>query len=1405
MEKRHYKDYFIVPANYTAAMTREAINETPETWLDFYPHEKYLNFLRTLFDESLSVWMTGNYGTGKSNAALVTQKLFMDDISRVNQWFERYHNVIANCNDLKKQLVAARESGILVVYDYNASGVGPTEEFLVRLEKGLLSALKEHGYSAPAKANLDLVIDRLRREGEHFFQTRDLMKSELRSLKSDIRSVEQLIVKLREEQLAGETPTHYFDDVQAVLHRDNIFLSVDVPTFRTWIESICKANSLSRIIYIFDEFSDFIDENSGMLKTFEDVTEAPAVNHFYLVPVTHKEMSAFYGEKSGNAQKAKDRFYFRNLQMPNDIAFQLAAHAMKPVEEEPYKTEWKNERDNLWNSIVTVVDKFNAPETSEAYVSRESFYNVLPIHPMAAFLLKFLAESARSNQRSIFEYLKGSANGHEFQEFVSSGGPSITNKQFLTIDYLWKYFVEREDLGQRQEIAAIRMEYGRIKAREFINYDDTQPEIRVLKTVMLFSLYSRFVSSNSNSPSDSNSHVRLRPTVENVELSFRGDGAVMDVKGILRDLAENKHCFSIINGNIDLYSTTVGNDDLEKEKEKLSGNFHKLLSDTCKTEIEDVTKRARSGFSSERFDIRVSDVGNVTLMNISPTTRDKYGIGLNKDNGSVCLWFVVAKDRADQLQIQEKQEAILRNLRGHRIVMFAFPEVTFCEKNVNLWDEYVTLRAQYTLENNTVAKKQILNSCTRIEEEWTGALKAQGTVIDIRYYDADVDQIVMKKSSWANLKNFLHSYIKKVMDCCPDIITDQITVFNNKGLQNWALAGIHFSGTSQQGQLVDYLKSQGIRGDDIWFAGNPNHLFSKIRALFVKKYNNTVGKGTNLSIRKVYIEVQRAPYGMRYNCLSAFTLGFCLRWVLDKNCQWTNNQMTYPLDDKTLAEIIETAVSGKTDKEKFICRLSEAERMFAEKAGCMFGLPVLVDSTPKETMHQISLCVEKTSYKVPLWVLAKYIRSSDCTHERAAQVLENLCVALKTSSKGNIIEGAAAVTGIGSELHNHPDLIETIAEYTKPDIYLTAFWQYIDKADPSFSKLAEKVEDRAHEYCDMILNQLAKTAGWLWNESDISAEIEKAKYAYQVMDIARDFLKLNGYASYEEILTRLTQKLAGSGLPYKVVGAKYSALAQLIEELNGNRTPKVLFEALRNGSGTLELLYNDSKKELAIQLVREYVDNIRIDNDGLLSIIREMPSTAGYDADMSIDAYIKLIRTQIEKNIRNTLIRNISQEWKRISGAASAFDWSYETNLPVWTAFANVENANELVRVLRVPNDFSNDALTQKLEYLKRIPKISVKQCQDAFLQRVVAKRYKKLNIDLASLLKYLRGSKYGKDPNQWPERPDISEFINEQYQLVFAPDVLRQLQDEDAEVLKGKLLEMVKTDPYIGLRYLEQ
>ncbi|HRS97347.1 MAG TPA: hypothetical protein P5040_04115 [Smithella sp.] len=69
----YYKDYFGISEDYAPCMTREDINRSPETWLNFYPHETFVSLLRDLLASldggDKSIWLTGAYGTGKSHAA----------------------------------------------------------------------------------------------------------------------------------------------------------------------------------------------------------------------------------------------------------------------------------------------------------------------------------------------------------------------------------------------------------------------------------------------------------------------------------------------------------------------------------------------------------------------------------------------------------------------------------------------------------------------------------------------------------------------------------------------------------------------------------------------------------------------------------------------------------------------------------------------------------------------------------------------------------------------------------------------------------------------------------------------------------------------------------------------------------------------------------------------------------------------------------------------------------------------------------------------------------------------------------------------------------------------------------------------------------------------------------------
>ncbi|MDR1939659.1 MAG: hypothetical protein LBQ40_02545 [Clostridiales bacterium] len=1393
MEKRHYSDFFKINERYRPNMTRETINETVDTWLDFYPHEKFVEFFSTLLETinggHKSIWLTGNLGTGKSHAALVTQKLFSDDEERVKKWFEKYKRIL-DCNSTLFTQLNIRRYETLVVYDYNASGMGSDADFLVRLEKGIVDELKARKMIVPPKANLDEIIKRLHREGQNFFKMRDSIQSELSELKPVIKTIDQLVSLLQSEKIKS-TPNNLLMEVQKVLHRDNIYLDIRVPAFRKWVNAILIANKLKRIVYVFDEFANFIDRNRGDLKTFEEVTEAPQTNKFFLVPVTHMNIDAYLAEGSDSALKANERFYFCKLQMPNDTAFKLAATAIIPQTDNfEIAEEWKKEKDLLWSDVRGITEV----NFSDDDISKDSFYNILPIHPMAAFLLKVLAESAQSNQRSIFEYLKGSANGREFQDFIKTGGPTISGKQFLTVDYLWKYFIERNDLGISKEITSIRNEFERIKNREFRNRDSDDEEIRVLKTALLFCLLSRL---------QPNGHERLRPTIQNIVLSFQGDSAIVNVAGILKEL-ERKHCFNIINENIELFTSSVGGQDARTKAEEYNNKFDELLSDACKKTIEEKLKKTFSSFSQGRFDVRVSDIGKATLSDFPAATRENYGYGREKDNGATCLWFIIAKNKSEQLHIPGNIDKILSQLHDHRILMFAFPETSFCENNAEQWDEYVYYYAQWVLENGDEAKKRRKVALEQIEKSWLERIKNPDTLIKV--YSYKDGKVINDSVLWGLIKSLLENYIRKNLKYCPDFIVSQIAAFDTRGFKSWALSGINFiPETPQHGAVVAALKEQGINESNDWFRQNPEHPFAQIRAIINKKIISTVEKGANLSIKQVFRELQRAPFGLKFNALSAFALGFTLRYLLESNYQWTNLQMTNPLTKTELAEIIENAIKdnlqSKSFHEKLICRLSDDEKVFIEKASLMFGFAnPSGDDTVEKTLLRIQGRIEKDFGRVPLWVFAEYVQNREEGFAiQISDVLNKICRAGSTSAKGNVEERSNFIKEVGKQICKNDSLVQLVAKYVKPENSQDAFWAYVDKIALPLKKLAEEVGDVSHDYCRILLAKSSETAGFLWNKADISREIDDTIQEYEVIKIAQKILGVDGFITYKSTIDNLRNAITQTNkLPKILIVSALPTIGIFLDSIFDNSATEEIKYALFQNANIIKGLFFDSKRAKTLEILYSRLDKKTIDEPGLLSVLNDMGSFY-YEKEAEFWAEIQ---KHIDAQAQQSIVCEIKREWERLTDTATPLKWEKDNKIPARFALGNIVESGDIIDAVEVPEKFSASKLRELLETTKNLLPISVADCQKSFIAETVPKKYSKLNISLSSLLTELSG-KYG-NPRNWQPRPDISAFIHNEYGLTFAPQAIEIIKKCPVEELRQKLIRAVQNNAEIGLLFLE-
>ena len=1384
---KHYSDFFKVDDEYRPMMTREEINKSPDRWLDFYPHIDFETICKTLLSVltsgAKSVWITGNLGTGKSNASLVIQKLFMDDESRVRTWFaQNATNGLTDRESLEQSLFDRRGEGTLVVYDYNADNIPKGNGLLVRLQKGIISALNERNMSIPAMSNIDTIIDRIEREGDHFFKTRDKIQNQLAFLHSDINTTSKLVNALR-----SETSSRLLSDVERVLREDSIYLSFDVLMFRKWLKAILESNNLLRAVYLFDEFHPFIEAHSEQLKTFEDVTESPGINCFFLVPITHMQLTQYMAEGSKNYERANDRFYFRNLQMPNDTAFYLARRAINDLPESA--AEWKYAKDELWDSVRQIIDKFNGNDDPK----RERFYDILPIHPMAAFLLKHLSEQAKSNQRSFFEYLKGGADDTSFQDFIRDGGPGVPNKQYLTTDYLWNFFLgNRKELGVDNEIRNIAAFYKQTKERLFQNQTEDAPELRILKAVLLFCLLDKLAPGG---------HDRLQPTVENIEISFKGDGTIADPVGIIEDL-EKKHCFSVTNGNISLFSiSTVKQEDIEKYRDK----FHELLHEKAETKLEEHTKNYRK-YSSGRFDIRVSDANHTTLTNINQATRDRYTEKIYKDDGSVCLWFVVAKDHDEQLAIPQKIDGILNQLNDHRILMFTFPNLSFCHSNRNLWEEYISQYAQYMAENNTTAKNQIRAALDRLENDWIKELQKNGVVIRVHQYKNG--SIITSDISWNHFKELITSYVRKKMKFSVDHLGFRDEHFNNSHLQNFAKAGMTLAtGYSPARALIDKLKSDGLTDDLDWFAQNPDHPLGAIHALLEKKFANTVGRGGQQSIRVIYIELKRAPYGLRYNALSAFVLGYCLRDILAKNYRWTNGQISNDLDIDTLAEIIETVVKDDGahkigNKEKEICRLSKEEKEFIKKAPLIFGVPPIANATVESVLKDISAKVEESSAKVPLWILPEFVRSqNDPKADSIDTVIGNICSAITPSSKGKVEERINAVKEVGGIFVSDPDIVDNIANYIETANFLTAFESYVDNVNPTLAALAKQIGDVSHGYCRSILDRCQETSGWLWKQADISKEIDDMLCEYEIISLSKLLCGYIDFVPYKSVSDTLKLAVTDTNhLPKQLIESFRPMLADFMSAMQGVGSVNDIKLALQQSFVDIQRLFFDPTKAESLTILKSKLIDVAIDDSDLLSLLNEMVGGFGFDEN----TFLTNIRIKIEEFAKHSVVLKIKSEWTRISSTATPAEWAMDNCMPARYIFGSVPNTFDLLKAVEQPETFAAAKLAEIFETLKSVKAISIQDCQNALKGDVISAKYKRFEISLASLLEYLRG-KFGIQPNNWPTFPNIDDFITSQYKGAIAPQIKEKINNRSAEDLKQKLLELADENPELGLLFWEE
>jgi hypothetical protein len=1381
-----YKDYFGIRPDYVPCMTLADLNKTPETWLGFYPHDSFVEILRELLKSleggNKTLWITGAYGTGKSYASLVLQKLFGDDEARVLNWLDLRMAQIPD--SVRKVLLARRGAKALVVYDVNADGVDAKNQFLMRLQRGITKALEAGGYMIPLKSKLDEVIERIRQDEPHFFAKRDAMQMRLSHLNVDIKSADALEKKLRDTNLEAGLVS----DAMKVLEARHIYLGLSAEEFLEWVDASLKANGLSKLVYIWDEFSGFMERNRAELKTLEQLAEAAQQGRFYFVPVTHTDISSYVATGSESAKKANNRFTFKRLDLPNETALKLAADAfiVKPEK----ATEWRQDRDELWHSVKGVAENYMV--VNNAGIDATDFKGILPLHPMAAFLLKHLSVAIGANQRSMFEFLYG----EEFRTFIEKGGLDVSDHQFLTVDHLWQYFVERDDLGTGQAVQEARAEYAR---RE----KDLQPdERRVFKVVLLFGLIEQIQGTG---------HPLLSVTMENIQRSFEGDGALQGVDAILRNL-EQKHCFAIVNGRCERFHDRSDTKEIEEKKATLDGKFGDLVLKDTETKLVEKLKSINYG---GRFDVRATNVSGLSASNIAK--RESFGGNRNR----VLVQFILARDEQEQLRIPEKAKELAKQFKDHRMLFVTLPEVSFCRDDAKAWEKFTENNARLALASDSASKKVFETQISSTKVAWLSKVTTAAKLI---VYKPNVNgEPFAEDLTWGQFKNdVLTGYAKQTFDA----YTDNLSGFNISAfaaptaLQSWAMAGMEFDRFAKSGPwktVVATWQKNGVSGEDTWFDANPNHPLTQLRDFCKKRQDSTVGAGNTCSIRKLYIDLQRPPFGLLGVPHSAFVLGFVLKtWLTgQRKLQWTDGVTSKTLDSATLAEIIEAVVkddgANAIKNEKLICRLSKEEKEFVEKSSVIFESSRLADGTVEAALNAVGSRLEQISQRVPLWVLPEYIRAqAEPSAETMGKVIDALCAANSISSKGDTETRCNKVKEIGKILLATPGLAEAMTKYMTPLVFEKAFQQYVDSVKPELKAAAERMGDSSHSYCKVVKNRFAATSGWLWKRGDAESVLDEVYWQTLCAEHVRGLAVSSGYMSFDDALNRLRNAVwSENKLPTEFWAKKYPALQRFFELLSrqslSGEDVKAFEEILEQQDEVIREVFFDLAQARQLAAMREVFGEIwPMAIAESRELYNALPSDSARADEQSFKAHG---RGKIEEYSRTLVSKQVAVLWRERTGTESPVEWSRKHALPAECVLA-VDNAKGIVDSVANPGGVSAERLQSVHDELEKVGAfVDVATAGEKFLKRVLPTRYQKIGFNVRELSDWLC-RKLGDAPGRWLTdgglREAVETFVKQEYDnhaRKQAAEKVNKLPDAEAKVL---LLKMIDQIPDVGLSVLE-
>lgn len=1401
-----YRKYFDIKKQYYPCVTDELIRKGNVDWRDFYPHPTFINLLETTADvierkQPLGIWVEGGYGTGKSYAVLTLSNLLKADREKTEEYFDRYNLD----KTLKKRFCAIKErkddSGnvkkIITVHCYGTSSIDGDADLCAIMQQNIIRELKNSGCTYMGQASL--------KEAALNWLSVPRNKSYFESIISEDsrfigQSVDDIIEGLK--TYTGEPLTMLMGKIAKVGKENGIEpMKLDVKVFINWLKDIIQGNNLQNLFFIWDEFTKYLENHIHDLTGFQEIMEVCETNNFCLLIVTHTGVSEDVIAKEGKSDKKLiDRFVKPTsvIDLPDNIAFKLIGHALEKNNDSNIATEWKEICETQFfetaNSRKLVMDKLN--QLTDYDITDEDMKNILPIHPYAALILKYIASSFQENTRSMFAYIKNDSGVKlkDFQWYIDNYGP-YTSNPFVTIDMLWEYFYQDEGRYLRPEIRNILSSISKAKSHML---DDEQTKI--LKTVLLMQAISYM---------NGDAVECFFATDKNLNLAFEGTAIGNSASSIAESLCKMDVLFpKTIQGKTVYIVQLIATSTVNRADVEAKWPTSKLIEDPRFSD-----PLSFPGALKLRFNFMLAAYDTITSC-INKFRKQQF------QNGSFNCLCVYSKNDSESKIIETEIERCLMDPKNEdlNLTIIDTSATPFGHDRWNTFIDYMVQSESFDKNDNTQSANYS-QKASEVIGEWKQALQDNGAF----YICRKTDNGTIKRERRSNLDDLysgMYNIIREVYPLAPEVNYDLIDgVYVISALKQGVKSAVSgktegpFNAPQPKKKLEKALEGAwGMPNEYRYWEEKPYLHISQIKRCVEKVIAEEFEKGDRVAISTIYTKLTEAPYGFMPCNLTAFILGFVLKDYVNDRYGYDDGIAGGEMNLANLQAMIEWVIkyaAGQDSKyrEKYIVTMTEEIRKFNELTCAVFGIGIEQCSNIPNTRNYIRNRMKELTF--PIWCLEYCLDDISLLTNREV-VLR--VIQLYSGLANNAIIGRTEsdiATDIGKLYKNNITLIKDLPYLFTKENCRAGMSNYLSLySDGELVKLANEIEDEG-QYINEVKKKFdADSANWVWTKETADKKISEVIVEYSIIAESN---KLIGKAkTFREALDGWKSKCGNMRVAYDAAKNYLGDIEPLIKALYDLKkqgslldSQKVPFLKLLQEKGDLFDEFYKGQLDLFEKVCSFYVREF--DSEERSNLYFTIPTGDTFTKDKA--PYLQLVE-KAAKEFKNTLGKiKLKNLWKDRTGTESPEEWSRINLTPIICMVPEQEYDMARQAFLTLSRLHpENDETEKAMKYLETATFYSdlhdKEKCDKAFNEKILKEYAVILNAD--DIREYLK-DRCSAQPYDWYSNPMVDKLIKEyataKYDTegsVIATKIVEDINDIDE--LKKYLKDLIKSDISIGL-----